>query len=105
MRIGASFNFPQLPQRPAAQTAIPAQSGKDKDAAHARTSVPTATQIDPSIDFSKARMTQQADSTGFYSTDRELSLRGQEAMQTYLTTAGFQFGNARSELVGVDIYA
>lgn len=102
MRIGASFNLPQLPQRPAAQSAIPAPSGSDKDPTR---SPESATQIDPSVDVTKTRARQQTDSATFYSTDRELSLRGQEAMQTYLTTAGFQFGNARSELVGVDVYA
>lgn len=104
MRIGASFNLPSLPQRAAAPTVAPVKSGSDRDAAR---SPAAATEVDPGIDLGigRTRSSQQSDSSGFYSTHRELSLRGQEAMQTYLTTAGFQFGNARSELVGIDIYA
>ena len=70
MRIGASFNLPQLPQRPSSQTVVTPSTVQDKDSAN-----------------------------------RELPLRGQEAMQIYLTNAGFQFSGAKAELVGVDIYA
>ncbi|MFT5720355.1 MAG: hypothetical protein ACI9W6_000645 [Motiliproteus sp.] len=102
MQIGASFNAPSLPQRPAAATVAPAQPDRDRDTARPGAA---AEQADSSIDPGKTRSRPQTDSAGFYSTDRALSARGQEAMQTYLTTAGFQFGNARPELVGVDVYA
>ncbi|MEH6826285.1 MAG: hypothetical protein V7629_20535 [Motiliproteus sp.] len=105
MQIGASFNFPQLPQRSSAVTGAAARSGGEQDSARSARVAPAAADRDFSADFVKARATQNADSERFYSTHRELPLRGQEAMQTYLTNAGFQFGAAQPELVGVDIYA
>ncbi|MFT6914793.1 MAG: hypothetical protein ACJAWL_001092 [Motiliproteus sp.] len=98
MRIGASYNLPALPQRPAAPTLAPAQSGSDRESAQSGSSAEKTA-------LGRTISSPQTDSTGFYSTDRALSTRAQDAMQTYLTTAGFQFGNARPELVGVDVYA
>ena len=104
MRIGASFNFPQLPQRPPSQAIAPTSPNADQKANSSRSSTP-ANATDFSADLIKARANQGTDSDRYSSTNRELSLRGQEAMQTYLTNAGFQFGQNQSELVGVDLYA
>ena len=106
MRIGASFHLPQLPQRPSSQTVATPSATQDKDSARsAPSAAPASAPADFHSDFIQARASQSSDSGRFYSTDRELPLRGQEAMQTYLTNAGFQFGGAKAELVGVDIYA
>jgi hypothetical protein len=105
MRIGASFNLPPLLQRPATPAVTPAPSNTDSDTSGSSKSAAPVTEIEISRDQLSARTTQQADSSRFYSTHRDIPLRGQEAMHTYLTNAGFQFGSARSELVGVDVYA
>tara|TARA_R110002167_G_scaffold4648_4_gene21934 strand:+ start:21217 stop:21543 length:327 start_codon:yes stop_codon:yes gene_type:complete len=108
MRIGASFNLPQLPQRPSSQTVVTPSAAQDKDSARSSSTssaISSTVKTDFDTDFIQARASQSADSGRFYSANRELPLRGQEAMQTYLTNAGFQFSGAKAELVGVDIYA
>jgi hypothetical protein len=100
MRIDSSFNFPQLPQRPKAPPAL-------RDAA---TAGPEAAAGDAprrrgfSVEAAQSQSQPRQERTEFYSTNRDLSLRGREALASYLTTASFQHSTGSGELVGVDIY-
>lgn len=55
--------------------------------------------IDAAEKSSRAR-----EEAGFYSMDRNLPYRGQEALNYYLSNAGNDYVNDTSQLVGVDIY-
>lgn len=99
MRIDSSFNFPQLPQRP---KAVPAP--RDAGTAGPETTAREAPRR-PGFSVEAAQFQERTqERTEFYSTQRDLSLRGQEALASYLTTASFQHSSASAELVGVDIY-
>lgn len=98
MRIDSSFNFPQLPQRP---KAVPAP----RDAGTAGPeAAPKEAPRRPGFSVEAAQFQPRQERAEFYSTQRDLSLRGQEALASYLTTASFQHSTGSSELVGVDIY-
>lgn len=103
MRIDGSFSFPQFPQRlPPQQSVTPTPD--EQQPASPTNSTETGTQlVDFVAEFARAR--QASGSESFYSTDRNLPLKGQAAMEAYVTTAGFQSVGSRSEWVGVDIYA
>ena len=111
MRIGGSFNFPQLPQQLSQrQPVAPTSGSNDSSSTNSKSSQispkdAAAPLVDFAAEFAKTRTGQSAGTESFYSTDRSLSLKGQSAMDTYVTNAGFQFGAGQAEWVGVDTYA
>ena len=111
MRIGGSFNFPQLPQQvPQRQSVAATLGNRDQSSPGSQTAGAGAVSdrvasVDFAAEFARTRSGQSTGTDGFYSTDRSLSLKGQAAMDTYVTNAGFQFGPSQAEWVGVDTYA
>ena len=111
MRIGGSFNLPQLPQQlPQRQPVAPTSGSSEQSSANSKPSSispngASAPLVDFTAEFAKTRAGQGAGTESFYSTDRSLSLKGQAAMETYMTNSGFQFGDGQAEWVGVDTYA
>ena len=104
MRIDGSFNFPQFPQRlPQQQSVSPTPEKLQQPESPAKAPEVGTQLVDFAAEF--ARTHQASGSESFYSTDRNLSLKGQAAMDAYVTTAGFQSVGSRSEWIGVDIYA
>lgn len=113
MRIGGSNHLPQLPQQLPQRQPVAPTSGSSDQTSSASKSSPAKSLSAPSADFAtEFAKTRAGQSTGqstgpenFYSTDRSLSLKGQAAMETYITNAGFQFGSNQAEWVGVDTFA
>ena len=107
MRIGGSFNLPQLPQQlPQRQPAAATPGSSDHSSSNAKPSTAVSVPlVDFAAEFARTRAGQSAGTESFYSTDRSLSLKGQAAMETYVTNAGFQPGGTQSEWVGVDTFA
>ena len=104
MRIGASFNFPQLPPRQAQLPPPSTQSNADQPRSGGN-SPSRIESFDLTAELLQSRASQSADSARFYSTDRQLPLRGQEAIQTYLNNSNLSLNPGEPEWVGVDIYA
>ena len=109
MRIGAAFNFPQLPQR---QAALPKPTPAVQDDSQSENSKPQALQaiFERLADFGaagagQADSAERAGSERFYSTERQLPLQGRVAVDTYLTNASLSQGASQAEWVGVDTYA
>ncbi len=104
MRIGPSFNFPTAPPR----TGVGIPAGFEKSDQQQSQSEKTA-QITPEAPLSEliqaAEQTAQArEETRFYTMDRDLPLRGQEALSAYISTAQLNIQSEDVQLVGVDIY-
>ncbi|WP_421866288.1 hypothetical protein [Motiliproteus sp.] len=102
MRIDASFNFPQLPKRTGQpSTSVAAPSDRESSGSEERqATIP----FELAAGITAARAEQSA-GAGFYSTDRQLPLSGQQAVDTYLTNATLSFTPGEAEWVGVDTYA
>lgn len=75
--------------------------GRQRSQADASRPVPAVSQayIDAAEQSSRAR-----EESGFYSMDRTLPYRGQEALSYYLSNTGSDYVNDASQLVGVDVY-
>ncbi|WP_207062497.1 hypothetical protein [Motiliproteus sp. SC1-56] len=102
MRIDSSFNFPQLPQRPQGVTARP--DPRPEPAGPAETQKNDGRSRTRFFEPVQPEGASRQEQSRFYSTDRELPLRSQEAISLYHTTASFKSGAGTGELVGVDIY-
>lgn len=103
MRIDASFNFPQLPKRTGQpSTSVAAPSEREQSGSGQQRS---EVQFDLAAGITTARAEQSSGAGRFYSTDRQLPLSGQQAVDTYLTNATLNFTPGEAEWVGVDIYA
>lgn len=100
MRIGSSYIPPQLPSRPQQRPADALAASGDALASRSPSQGGERAQVLRSVEANF----QRVEDSGFYSMERDLSLRSQEALNAYITTERYQTAPGQGELMGVDIY-
>ncbi len=104
MQIGPAVNFNTTVNRQGLQT----QAGPRSDTQQPpqTETVVEAPQTAPVSDFIQAaeQSAQSRENSQFFSMDRELPFRGQEALNSYLSTSQLPYQSESAQLVGVDIY-
>ncbi|MCW9052585.1 MAG: hypothetical protein OQJ91_09815 [Motiliproteus sp.] len=106
MQIGPAVNFNQSLGRPAVQPAAgfrPSPQQPDSQPQSQQQGVAATAVIDDLIQAAE-QSSQAREQANFYSMERELPFKGQEALNAYLTTSQFRSQADNSQLVGVDIY-
>ena len=102
MQIGSSFNLNNTTFRPGVQ--IPANRHLTHQQPESRNNNPqpeAVADVTELIQFAEQGAKEKA---RFYTMDRDIPLKGQEALNTYLTNAQFTLQSESAQLVGVDIY-
>jgi len=102
MQIGPSVNFANTAIRSGAQIpANPQNNGRPPETQNNSSSPQKKIDVSELIQVAEQSAKEQA---RLYTMDRDLPLRGQEALSTYLTNAQYSIQASATQLVGVDIY-
>ncbi|OMH30230.1 hypothetical protein [Motiliproteus sp. MSK22-1] len=102
MQIGSSFNFTNTTVRPGVQ--IPANRHLTHQQAESHTSNPQPETVVDVTELIQVAEQGSKERARFYTMDRDIPLKGQEALSTYLTNSQFTLQSESTQLVGVDIY-
>ena len=102
MQIGPSLNLSTLPLRNEPRPPLNSETANPQSQTRHENSSPEKV-VDVSELIQVAEQGAQ-EKARFYTMDRDLTLGGQEALSTYLTTSQFSLHGEAAQLVGVDIY-